>query len=373
MKKIYNLIIGLMTVAAIAGCEENELSHTEVTPVTDLYAPENNAFFNLGAQSAAVFEWAAAKAADNGVVLYEVAFDVENGDFSAPIFKLPSDGQGLQRTLTLSFSDLNKIAVLAGIQPEAIGKLKWTVLSSKGINTQPSMASSLIEVERPAGFPPPDELYMLGTGTEVGDELANGMLMKKIGSSIFEIYTSLKPGNYYFAERNSGTPDTYYLDGDKLKADGTTEVTGPEQVYRIRVDFSNGTSEIATIETIELWFPPLGQFLFDLPYIGNGTWKIENTPIEFKQESWGRDERYKFRFAIKQDGADSYEWFGSVNGDNSRPDDSTADSFWYMVPVTDDFWANCFKFATPVDNNNADISIVFNTSVPEYTHIVEPQ
>lgn len=183
----------------------------------------------------------------------------------------------------------------------------------------------------------------------------------------------VEPGHYYFAERNSGEPDTYYLDRDKLRADGTTEVTDPEQVYRIRVDFSNGTSESATIETIELWFPPLGQFLFELPYTGNGTWTIENTPIEFKQESWGRDERYKFRFTVKQDGTESYEWFGSVNGDNARPDESTPDQFWYMVPVTDDYWANCFKFATPVDNNNADISIVFNTSVQEYTHIVAPQ
>ncbi len=373
MKNIYYILIGLFIGTTIAGCDDDELSHTEVTPVTDLYAPENNAFFNLEAQSTAVFEWAAAKAADNGVVLYEVVFDEEGGDFSTPVYKLPSDGNGIQRTLTLPFSDLNKIAIMAGIQPEGTGKLGWTVLSSKGINTQPSMTSRIVEVERPAGFPPPDELYLVGTATEAGDNLADGLLMKKTSINTFEIYTSLKPGSYYFAERNSGEPKTYYIDGEKLGAEGTTEVTGDEQVCRVRVNFSNGTTEVATIDLIELWFPPLGSFLFSLPYVGNGTWKIEDTPIEFKEESWGRDERYKFRFTVSQGGETSYEWFGSVNGDNSRPDESTPEAFWYMVPVTDDYWNNCFKFATPVDNSNADISIVYNTSVPEYTHVVEPQ
>jgi hypothetical protein len=51
---------------------------------------------------------------------------------------MPSDGNGLYNKLTISFKDLNKIADLAGIQPQETGKLKWTVMSSKGINVQKS-------------------------------------------------------------------------------------------------------------------------------------------------------------------------------------------------------------------------------------------
>ncbi len=375
MKNILSYIV-LTTLAAIivlTGCENEEtLSHTQVSPVTDLYAPEDGAFLNLGAQSAAVFEWNAAKAEDNGVVLYEVVFDTEAGDFSDPVYTLPADGNGLQRTLNLPFSELNRIAGMAGIQPEETGVLKWTVLSSKGINVQVPAASRLIEVQRSAGFPAPDELYLAGSATEGGEGLDHAIPMKKTSANTFEVYAALKEGQYYFASRKEGTPDTYYIENGKLKAEGATTVTGGEQVYRIRVDFSSAATEVAAIETVALYFSPNDAFLFELPYTGNGTWGIEDAPIEFKQEDWGRDERYKFRFMVNANGSTVEEWYGSTNADNSRPDENTAESYWFMVPVTNDRWANTFKFNGAVDNNQADIQVIFNTSVPEYTHTVTP-
>ena len=372
MKNNLYKILGVLTVlAGMFSCQEDTELHNEVTPVNSLYAPENNAYMNLGAQSSAIFEWEAAKAADNGVVLYEVVFDVENGDFSDPLYLIPSDGRGLQRRLTLPFSELNKIAQMAGVQPEGVGKLQWSVQSSKGINVQPLMEIRTIEVARPAGFPSPDELFLVGSATEAGDELSEAILMKKTSSNTFEAYTSLKSGAYHFASRNSGEPDTFYIDGEKLRADGETEYSGDEKVYRIRVDFSNGTTEINEISKVELWFAPNDVFLTDLPYASNGTWTVEDFPIEFRQESWGRDERYKFRFTtLDSEGNSSSEWFGSTNGDNQRPTESTGPAYWYMVPVSDDRWSNSFKFATEVDNANPDISVVFNAEVSNYTHTV---
>lgn len=375
MKK-YNRIVltSLLAILVLSGCEKEELNHTNVSAVTNLYAPEDNAYFNLSAASAVVFEWEAAKAEDNGVVLYEVVFDKEEGDFSNPVYTVPSDGKGLQRTLDISFADLNKIAGMAGVQPEETGKLKWTVLSSKGINVQASQVARIIELERPAGFAPPAELYIAGTATEGGEDLSEAILMKKTSTSTFEVYTSLKPGEYFFAERNSGTPATYFIEGDKLKANGKTEVTGDEKVYRIKIDFTNATTQIDEIESVGLWFAPSDDFLFELPYVGNGTWEIKDAPIEFKQEGWGRDERYKFRFKVKDaDGAAKEEWFGSTKGDNNRPNADEPESYWYMVPVSDDRWNNSFKFADAVDNNESDIQVVFNASVPAYTHIVTPK
>lgn len=372
MKKINILLLTLFAAfAALVSCKDDELSHTNVTPVKALYAPDDNAYLNLGAQSSAVFEWEAAKAEDNGVVLYEVVFTTEAGDFNDPVYTMPSDGNGLQARLTLPFPKLNEIAGMAGIQPEETGKLKWTVLSSKGINVQESMTSRIIEVERPAGFPSPDELFITGSATEGGDVLENGILMKKTGASTFEVYTKLVPGEYYFATRTEGTPDKYFIESGKLKKDGATTVT-EEGVYRIRVDFATATTEIAEIEAVSLWFAPTDAFLFDLPYVGNGTWKIEDAPIVFKEESWGRDERYKFRFSVNSDGTVVDEWYGSVNADNSRPTETTQDSYWYMVPVTNDRWSNSFKFATEVDNSESDVAVIFNADVAAYTHVVTP-
>lgn len=373
MKKIYCqvLLLGLALIALVSCKKDNKLSHTNVSPVAALYAPANNFFMNLNAQSSAVFEWEAAKAEDNGVVLYDVVFDKENGDFSNPVYTVPSDGKGLQRTLTLTFAELSRIAGMAGIQAEEVGKLKWTVVSSKGMNVRRSEVSRMIEVERPAGFPAPDQLFITGSATEGGADLSKALMMKKTSPNSFEIYTSLKDGEYSFAERNTGTPATYYIDNGKLKAEGKTTVSGGTKVYRIRLDFSTANTEMTEIETIGLWFAPDNKFLFELGYTANGTWETKDASIVFKQESWGRDERYKFRMKTKKaDGSSADEWYGSVNRDNQRPTSTTAASYWHMTPVTNDRWDNCFKFNGDVDNKLNDVKVIFNGSVPQYTHSV---
>lgn len=371
MKTIFTKLILMSITAFIIGCSDDDtLSHTEVSSVNALYAPEDNTFMNLGAQSSALFEWQAAKAEDSGVVLYDVAFDTEEGDFSDPVYVMPSDGKGFQQTLNLPFSELSRIAGMAGIQPENTGKLKWTVFASKGLNIQQSEVSRVIEVERPGGFPTPDELYLTGTATETGDDLSAASAFTKTGASTFEIYTALKAGEYQLVTRNTGTPDTYFIEGNKLRADGSATYEAGEAVHRIRIDFSDGSVTVAQVEKMELWFAPFGEFLFELPYAGNGTWKAENEYIEFKQESWGRDERYKFRMTLTEGGNTLEEWYGSANADNVRPDENTPGSYWYMVPAPDDDWTNTFKFGDAADESNVDIEVIFNTEVPEYTHVV---
>lgn len=371
MKNIYTkLLIMLTLVLAVSCSDDDSLSNTNVTPVGALYAPENNKFFNLGAQSTALFEWEASKSEDNGVVLYDVVFDKEDGDFSNPVYVMPSDGKGFQRTLNLPFGELNRIAGMAGIPSEGIGKLKWTVNASKGINIQSTDVFGVIEVERPGGFPTPDELFITGSATETGDDLASAYGLKKIGATKFEIYTSLKEGEYQFATRKNGTPELYSITESKLKENGTTAYSGEEGVYRIRLDFSDGSVEMTEVEKVELWFPPQSSFLFEFVYAGNGTWEALNKPIIFKEESWGRDERYKFRFTLSDGTQSVEEWYGSTNADNQRPTADSPEAYWYMVPAPSDDWSNCFKFADQVDGSNVDIQIIYNTSVSDYTHTI---
>lgn len=370
MKNIYSKLVLLVCAIFLVGCENDDtMSHTNVSAVNALYSPANNKFFDLGAQSSAVFEWEGAKAEDNGVVLYDVVFDKDGGDFSKPIYTIPSDGNGFQKTLNLSFTELNKIAALAGIQSESIGKLKWTVYSSKGINIQKSTVSNTIEVQRPGGFPTPDQLFITGTASENGETVAEAQAFKKVGATTFEIYTKLKAGTYKFISRKNGTPEVFYISEDKLKQDGATTYAGDSKVYKIKVDFSDGSTKTTEIKKIELWFPPESKYLFEYTYAGGGIWKAANKTIVFKQESWGRDERYKFKFTVVNGTTSSEEWYGSVNGDNSRPDGaSVAASYWYMVPVTSDFWNNCFKFASAVDNKNVNAEVNFSAAATAYTH-----
>ncbi len=358
----------------LTSCEDDkELDHTQVTEVSNLFTPENNTFIKLEpASGSAVFEWAQAKAEDNGIVFYEVVFDKEAGDFSDPIYSIKSDGNGIGNTLTMSYSSLNQIAKMAGIASQSKGKIKWTVFSSKGINVKKSTVFHLLELERPAGFAEiPSALYITGSASEGGETLSEAIPFKQTQSGVFEIYTSLKAGIYKFASGNSGTPITYSINNGRMVEGGTTTVTGDTKVYRIRLNLNNASAEFTEIKSLGLWFSADNKIWYDLPYAGKGTWEIKNAPVEFKQEGWGRDERYKFRFTVvNAAGEESQEWYGSQNSDNSRPNSNTALSYWYMFPVNSSQYDYSFKFNESADRKNADIKVDFSATADQYTHSV---
>ena len=355
----------------ITSCEENDSINTKITPVKTLFAPADNLFVKLAptTEASVVFEWEQSKAADGTFALYEIAFAKEDGNFDQPVYKVVSDSKGLESSLTLSHKDLNKIANMAGIPSLSTGKLKWTVLASKGVNVQPSESVRTIEVERPAGFAEiPADLYITGTATESGDALANAIKFKQTASGVFELYTSLKDGTYHLVDRLNENHKTFSIDGTQLKESGEATVTG-EKVYRLRLDFNNAAANVVEVTKVELWFAPDGVFWFDLPYSGNSTWLASDRSIVFRQEGWGRDERYKFKFTINDGGVEKAEWFGSTNSDNSRPSSTTPPAFWFMVPVNDTRWDYCFKFDGSADNKTADVKVMFNPAAA-YTHQV---
>lgn len=373
-KHILSWVVAFVAVSVLlSGCDDkNDSINTNITPVNSLFAPQDNVFVKLAPSTDAsvVFEWEQARAEDGTFAVYEVAFDKESGDFSSPVYKVVSDNNGIRTSLTLSHKDLNRIANFAGIPSSSTGKLKWTVIASKGINVKRSEAVRTIEVERPDGFAEiPFDLYITGDATEAGTDIASAIKFKQTSSGVFELYTSLKAGSFQLIDRNTESHKVFSIDGDALKEDGATTVDGDPAVYRLRLDFNNVAVSIDEITNVELWFAPDGQFWFELPYEGASRWTASDVPVVFKQEDWGRDERYKFRFTIKDGDDERYEWFGSVNADNSRPESSTPPAYWFMVPVNDSRWDNCFKFSGAADNNTCDVSVIFDPA-GAYTHQV---
>ena len=371
MKRYFPITFFLPAILFMA-CKKNDYElNTNLKPVEKLSAPVNNKFTKLQpATSAALsFEWEQARAEDGSLVLYEVVFDKESGDFSAPLGRIASYGGGIQNKLTLSHKDLNTLAAKAGIPALGTGKLKWNVSASKGFNIQPSAETRTIEVERPAGFAEiPVDIFLTGTATEAGGDAANALQMKMITAGVFEIYTSLKDGKYQFIDRKSGTPNNFYMDGELLKEKGESTHAGTK-AYRIRLDFNNATATATEILSIGLWFAPDDKFLFETAYAGNGVWSAADKNITFRQESWGRDERYKFRIRVKNAaGVEGDEWIGSSNADNNRPTANTAPSFWELRPITNnDRWNYCYKFRTEVDTRNCDVNLFFYRD-KNYTH-----
>ncbi|SFE80647.1 SusE outer membrane protein [Chitinophaga sp. CF118] len=374
MKKYFSAIIVVFLGLLLTSCKKDYKLNTNIMPVSRLNAPVDEKYIKLQpATSASVsFEWEQARAEDGSLVLYEVVFDKEGGDFSDPVATISADGGGVQNKLTLSHKELNSMAGKAGIAALATGKLKWTVNASKGFNIKQALEIRTIEVERPNGFAEiPVDVYLTGEATETGSDLSKAIKLKSTAAGVFEIYTSLNDGKYHFVDRNTGTPTTYYIDGTTLKEGGESSQANGTKQYRLRLDFNNTAATVTEITAIGLWFAPENKILYDLPYAGNSTWSFKNQVITFHQESWGRDERYKFRMDVKSaDGTASQEWYGSSNSDNNRPTATTPLSFWELKPVpNNDQYNYSFKFNGDVDTKNCDVNVYFAPD-KNYTHEV---
>lgn len=357
-----------------ASCKKTDTVNTQVSAVGTIFAPDDNKMIDLGATTQVIFEWDAAQAADGGLVLYSIAFDKEGGDFSKPIYTLASDGNGLYNKATLTKETLNDIAKLAKVQPLGTAKFIWTVYSSKGINKVKAAQTRTISITRALGVDnPPTQVYITGTATEGGTDLSKAQAFKMTAAGQYEIYTSLAAGTYHFTSANSGTPDVFYTDGDgKTLRQGTgeTTVTGAKKLYRIKLNFNVVSVSSVEIKELALWFAPVNGTLFNLDYSGGGVWKAVSKPIAFHVESWGKDERYKFRMLVNDGSGDVYEFWGSQNSDNNRPDANTNPTFWNLYPVNNSQYDYCFKFASPVDGANCDVNVYFTADRDKYTHEV---
>ncbi|GET24007.1 SusE domain-containing protein [Prolixibacter sp. NT017] len=361
-------------VIAILGCtNDEELKDTRVTAVKMLYEPADakSVVLQSSASASLYFEWEPAKAEDSGMVLYEVAFDKEGGDFSAPVYRMASDNNGAYNHATITHKLLNKIAGMAGIESSATGKIIWTVFSSKGINDLQAEESRTLEITRLAGFADiPVDVYVTGDASEGGTDLSKATMMKSVANGEFDVYTKLEAGkSYHFTDAKVGTPRQFYVENGLLKEgdkNSTVEKTG---VYRIHLDFNLGSTVYTEITDFQLFFCPTNSFLFSMDYVGDGTFKATNQPITFKQESWGRDERYKFKMTTLTSTGDTVdEWWGTPNTD-SRPTASSPASYYYLYPVNDSQWDGKFKFASEMDMALVDVTAYFRAEEP-YTHSV---
>jgi hypothetical protein len=131
-------------------------------------------------------------------------------------------------------------------------------------------------------------------------------------------------------------------------------------------------AKITVIRSVDVWYADANNVKYHLGYQGGGVWLDQNQLITESTESWGPEDRYKFRYTVNAGGgaSDTYEWYGSINGDNSEPTSSTPPSYFYLVPATNDQWNNCYKFVTSTMNgHNVNITVYMQPNA-SYTHSV---
>jgi len=358
----------LLASLSIASCKKDtRVLNETLIPVSTLTLPADQLALTLdpASDTTVEFKWEATAAADGDFVLYELAFDKADGDFSNPIFKTVSNGGGLETSLSLSHKALNKIANTAGIAASSSGKLKWTVLASKSSNIIKGSVSRILDISRPAGFAElPIEVYLSGTATESGTDLSKALKLKKNEEGVFEIYTSLKAGAYILTDKAGTGGKNYFVENGMIKeGDTPANITG-EKLYRITLDFNVATANMVEIQSLGLWMSAYNAEIGQLDYIGNSTWTAASIPVEFFQFDWGRDERYKFVFHTSA----GLQFMGSPNADNGSPTGQPA-SYFSVQPVSNDQWANTYKFAPAADRKNVKVEFSLRTDAP-YTHVV---
>lgn len=327
MKVIYKITSIISLILVFAACSsEGEVRDLGVTAVKNLYEPVDGRTLALQSSASAMlyFEWEPARAEDSGGVLYEVAFDKADGNFSNPVMIVPADNNGGSNHATITHKDMNRIAAMAGIESAEEGTIKWTVYSSKGINPVKAEQERTLTLTRLAGFADiPERLFITGAGTEAGDDLANAIEMKKISDGEFEIYTKLTEGApFKFVNAASGTPTEYSLSGEKIVEGGTSTVS-KTGIYKYHLDFTIGsftTKEVTKVSLFLNW----SQRKIELPYKGFGVWELTNHTITGLTGNDNSDDRYKFRMESSEG---ETEWRSP--GNDSKPTGNEA--YYYMV------------------------------------------
>jgi len=357
MKKTLCFIAAALTV--IVGCTKYEFN-TEFSVPTELVSPDA-VTLDVTSSKNVVLSWNGSAAADGGILLYNVLFDKENGDFSEPIATMPSD-LGARNTLTLSHAMLNTIARKAGIAPDNTGSLIWTVTASKGGISKKAETCGTLRVTRGEGIDNiPEHLYIGGSAaSEAGQEF------RAAEEGIFVIYTELGTGELKFtSEKNGGF--TFYADGSKklIEGEGTHKIeTAPETgLARLTVNFNTlgFTIEEVAKEVRCIWGANYADIAV-LEYAGNGDFVGDGDVIFLGP---GRDgtpdwcswveERYYFIATVNGE----ERCWGSTFGGGSWTPDGT-EEFWYVEENPWDQWSNLWKMDHAYDLCHVTFTISTN-------------
>lgn len=373
MNKIFNYagVMVVLFIIALTACKK-DTQHAVDSTIAEAKptGPTDNTLINLSPFSNAVvtFEWEAAKTGNYTQPFYEVEFDKETGDFSKPVYKgIPNKG-GVERKLVLTHRTLNRIANLAGIAELSKGKVKWRIRAYTGVVSSISQ-SGTIELSRPEGTTDiPAELYLTGSATEGGTDLSKAVKFKKTGDGIFEIYTALNAGTYKMVDKISGEPLNFVLTSNIISS-GTSanSPVNAKTIYRINLDFNTASAVLTEIVSVGLWFSGYNAIKADLAYDAAGVWKTSFNNA-WKAESWGKDERYKFRMVEKDAaGVLTTKNWGSSKKDNNKPTPTQEDAYYFLTVVDNSQYDYTYKFAA--ESQNTEVQFKMQAS-GEYTHTV---
>lgn len=356
MKKIYLIVFALII---FAGCKDSYEFNSNFSVPTVFHNPAS-ILVDLTSTKNIVFSWDGGKAEDGGIVLYEVVFDKENGDFSQPLYSVKSD-MGANPQLTLTPVVLNKIARAAGTKIGESVRLKWNVKASRGGVVKMGEGEGKITVTRPSEEIP-EQLYLYGTATEnKGNE---GVRCRMVSDGVFVIYTRLTSGTLLFADGMDGEAIYYTLDdsGKLIEGKEGAEMSGYEVPVRLTVDFNTKKTMIDLISGIRMIWGASFSTIANLSYSGNGVFEAPDTKIVFlgpgrpDTPDWcgWAEERYYFIATINEEDV----CWGRMDGISAeRPSDNESSKFYELGEFAWSQWDHLWKMNGNLDLKTCTVTI----------------
>lgn len=376
-KRIITYASIALTGLFLSGCND-ECLDIRMVPVNELTSPESGISVTLqsSASASVFFEWEGVDLSDASMVLYEVVFDKEDGDFTNPVYRVLSDNGGTKTYVSISHKQLNKAGAAAGIGAAETGMLKWTVVSSKGVGERICEESRSINITRLAGFADvPSSVYIAGDATEFGN---SPRIMASTEDGEFEIFTRLEGGrSFHFVDGADGSGRSFYAVEGSLK-EGSEECTVPETgIYKVSLDFNSGISVFSPVKSVKWFHCNSNASILELPYIGDGIWGLNKHTMT--EEDFGETPDFKNpRYRIHMEYADgSISVMGPVNySQDSMPGDNPDPSYFYVKEYTSGYEQFKPKWKRNRPNTESwigytyDISLILSPN-GHYTHVLK--
>ena len=356
IKSHYFLLLILLT-TLFSACSKQTFKNdlAVVGAVGELLSPMDNVSLNLTKDLPAVkFEWQAAQSSNGVSPKYEIVFFKEN---AIPAESISTIAATTTNAL-ISEEQLNEIAEKAGIAIGSSGVINWVVRAyTESASTFSKQIHQLV-MRRYNPVEPITQLFLTGSGSEFGENIADAMAFDKRSDSDFVIFTKLTAGQPFkiTSSIEGDNIRSFSIKNNLLAEDDGTDIKVPETgVYSIRVNSSSKAATISPVTNLSLFYCIKSRGM-KLDYIGHGKWK-GICLISFTKETWGDEKRYKFK--MTEGGVDKFLekasdtsssmaedviedqgsqlWSGVWSYDNSLKDQ------WVQVEVDMSTYSNSFK------------------------------
>lgn len=287
MRYINKILSLFFLVALFAACSEESnmdpVGEWTITPAV-LTAPSASASIVLDETAPATktrFEWNAAVASNRFLIQYTVVLVPAGSDnYDEPILKITPGNNGKNLFAEVTAQQLDYALWAACYEAGETVALEWAVLA-KAIETV-EVTTQAISFTRFETEYMPETLFLTGTATEKGTDVANAIPMRHRPNSsggstyVFELYTSLTAGGtYQFRDQASSTSRVYGGADGALVGCGTAITAPTTGTYRITVNLNDNTYTLLPIEHWSLVGDMVqGGWGGDVPltYLGNSVW-----------------------------------------------------------------------------------------------------